>query len=280
MTVRVVDTGTEFVRVEAVDRVGIITLNRPDRRNALHEDMYEPMIAAVEGFAEADDVGCIVLTGQGKGFCAGGDVRDGSRRRPDGTKPTRDESIGRLTDRSRISVVLREAPIVTIAAVNGAAVGAGLSLALACDLRIAASSARLITGWARLGFSGDLGGPWLLAERLGHGRALQMLATNEAVDADEALALGLVDRVVPDRDFARRWHDWAGEFAKGPRAAIGLMKENVRNHRRLTLAEAVAAEAANQFTAAQSDDHREGVRAWLEKREPNFGPRERETRDE
>ena len=273
MTGRVVDTGTDVVRAEVVDRIGVITMNRPDRRNALHEDMYAPMIAAVEEFAEADDVGCVVLTGAGKGFCAGGDVRDGSRRRPDGAKPTRDESTRRLTEQSRISVVLREAPVVTIAAVNGAAVGAGLSLALACDLRIAASSARLITGWARLGFSGDLGGPWLLAERLGHGRALQMLATNESVDADEALALGLVDRVVPDRDFGREWREWAAEFAKGPQVAIGLMKMNVRNQRRLTLAEAVAVEAVNQRTAAEADDHREGVRAWLENREPNFGAR-------
>jgi 2-(1,2-epoxy-1,2-dihydrophenyl)acetyl-CoA isomerase len=271
--VRVVETGTETVKIEVVDRVGIITLNRPERRNALHDDMYDPVISAVEAFAAAPDVGCVVVTGAGDAFCAGGDVRDGSGRRTDGTKPTDEERAANLARNSRITVVLHEAPIITIAAVNGPAVGAGLAIALACDLRIAAPTARFITGWARLGFAGDMGGPWLLAHRLGPARALELLALNGGLDAEEATRLGLVDRLVAEGDdFEAAWRSWAGEFAAGPQTAIGFMKQNVLNASRLTLAEAVHTEAEFQVASSRTDDHREGVRAWVEKRPPRFGP--------
>ncbi len=266
---RTIETGTDTVRIDVVDRIGIITLNRPDRRNALHDDMYAPVIAAVEEFAAAPDVGCIVVTGAGSAFCAGGDVRDGSGRR---TKPTPEERAAALAANSRITVVLHEAPIITIAAVNGPAVGAGLAIALACDLRIAASSATFVTGWARLGFSGDMGGPWLLAHRIGPARALELLATNGSIGASEALQIGMVERVVHEGDdFEAAWRAWAAMFAAGPQVAIGYMKANVANAHRLTLAEAVAVEARHQVATTATPDHREGVRAWIEKRPPQFG---------
>jgi 2-(1,2-epoxy-1,2-dihydrophenyl)acetyl-CoA isomerase len=268
---RIIESGTDFVQIEVADGVGVITLNRPDRRNALHDDMYAPVVAAVEEFCAASDVGCVVVTGAGSAFCAGGDVRDGSGRKPGEPKPTLEERAANLTVNSRITVVLHEAPIVTIAAVNGPAVGAGLAIALACDLRIAAGSATFVTGWARLGFSGDMGGPWLLAHRLGPARALELLALNGSVSAAEALQLGLVERVVEDDQFETSWRRWASQFAAGPQTAIGLMKANVLNASRLTLAEAVAVEARNQVASAQTDDHREGVRAWIDKRQPRFG---------
>jgi 2-(1,2-epoxy-1,2-dihydrophenyl)acetyl-CoA isomerase len=183
---RVIDTGTDTVSIEVIDRVGIITFTRPDRRNALHPAMYAPMIEAVGAFADAPDVGCVVVTGEGSAFCAGGDVGGGSRPRGDRPAPSAADRTARLTAQSQISVVLHDAPIVTIAAVNGAAVGAGLAIALACDLRIAATSASLATGWARLGFSGDLGGPWLLADILGRGAALDLIASNARLDSAEA----------------------------------------------------------------------------------------------
>ena len=268
---RVIDAGTDTVRIEVVDRVGVIAFTRPDRRNALHPAMYDPMIAAVEEFADAPDVGCVVVTGEGSAFCAGGDVSGGARPRGDGPRPSAEDGAAKLTAQSRISVVLRDAPIVTIAAINGAAVGAGLSIALACDLRIATASASLVTGWARLGFSGDLGGPWLLADLLGHGPALDLIASNPRLTATEAASSGLVHRVVPDDEFDRAWREWAQTFAAGPHPAVGLMKQNVANARRLDLADAVAVEAANMIECARSADHREGVRAWMEKREPKFG---------
>jgi 2-(1,2-epoxy-1,2-dihydrophenyl)acetyl-CoA isomerase len=268
---RSIQTGTDTVRIEVEDRVGVVTFNRPDRRNALHDEMYSPMIAAIEQFAADPSVGCVVVTGEGSAFCAGGDVRDGSGRRPDGSRPTREERIAHLTANARLSVVLHEAPIVTIAAVNGAAVGAGMAIALACDLRIAAASARFIGGWARLGFSGDFGGPWLLANRVGPSKALELLATNATVDAAEALRLGMVDRVVADDEFAAAWRAWAAEFAAGPQTAIGFMKHNVGNASRMTLAEAIAVESQHQVDSSLTEDHREAVRAWVDKREPRFG---------
>ena len=266
-----IPTATDTVRIEVVDRVGVLTFNRPERRNALHDEMYGAMIAAVESFAADPDVGCVVVTGEGSAFCAGGDVRDGSGRRPDGSRPTPEERVANLTANGRLSVVLHEAPILTIAALNGAAVGAGLSIALACDFRIAASSAKVVGGWARLAFSGDLGGAWLLAQRVGPSRALELLVSNRTVDAAEALSLGLVDRVVDDADFPSAWRAWSAELASGPKAAIGCMKQNVGDAAHLPFADAIAAEAVRMVASAQTDDHREAVRAWVDKREPRFG---------
>ena len=260
-----------MVRFEVRDRVGVITLTRPGSRNALHDDMHEPIGRAIGAWADDPGVGCVVLTGEGAGFCAGGDVRVGSGRRDDGTKPTVEERTAHLVATARLSVLLHEAPIVTIAAVNGAAVGAGMALALACDLRIATESARFIGGWARLGFSGDYGGMWLLRHRVGASRALDIIASNRAVDADEAVRIGLVDRLVPVDDFDRAWREWAAVFAAGPQTAIALMKANLLDADRLSLAEAIEIESQRQISTSQTPDHREGVRAWVDKRDPVFG---------
>jgi 2-(1,2-epoxy-1,2-dihydrophenyl)acetyl-CoA isomerase len=269
---RVIDTGTDTVTIEVSGRVGVIRFARPERRNALHDEMFAPMLAAIEEFVADPQVGCVVLTGEGSAFCAGGDVRDGMGRRTDGTKPTRDERIANLAANAQLSVVLRESPIVTIAAVNGSAVGAGMALALACDLRIAAASAKFIGGWARLGFSGDFGGPWLLARRIGEARALEMLVTNATVHADEALRLGMVDRVVPDAEFGDAWRAWAAVFASSSKTATGYLKQNLANASIMSIRDAIALESQFQVDSSLTDDHREGVRAWVERREPNFGP--------
>ena len=266
-----IETGTDTVRIEIVDRIGIITFTRPERRNALSDEMYAPMIAAIDSFASDPAVGCVVVTGEGSGFCSGGDVRDGSGRRSDGTKPTLDERAASLSANARLSLVLRETPIVTIAAVNGPAVGAGMAIALACDLRIAAATATFVGGWARLGFSGDFGGAWLLARRVGEARALEILASNRSVGADEALALGMVERVVLDEEFPAAWREWAAMFAAGPQTAIGYMKQNVHNAATMSLADAIAVESTLQVQTSQTDDHREAVRAWIDKRIPTFG---------
>ncbi len=267
---RSIDTGTDTVKIEVAGRVGIITFSRPESRNALHDDMFVPMFNAIEEFVADPYVGCIVLTGEGSAFCAGGDVRLGMGRRSDGSKPTRDERIENLAANARLSVVLRESPIVTIAAVNGAAVGAGMALALACDLRIATASAKFIGGWARLGLSGDFGGPWLLARRIGEARALEMLATNATMDADDALRLGLVERVVPDEAFDDAWRAWAALFASRSKTATGYLKQNLDNASTMSLTDAIAVESRLQVDSTLTEDHREGVRAWIEKRDPNF----------
>jgi 2-(1,2-epoxy-1,2-dihydrophenyl)acetyl-CoA isomerase len=265
---------TDVVRFDVVERVGIITFTRPESRNALHDDMHAPIREAVHRWVDDPEVGCIVLTGHGSAFCAGGDVRVGSGRRTDGTTPTLDERAAFLTTSAQLSVLLHEAPIITIAAVNGPAVGAGMALALACDLRIGAVSARFKGGWAALGFSGDYGGAWLLTRRIGPSAALEILASNRTVASDEALRLGMLDRVVPDDEFEAAWMAWARTFASGPQLAIGLMKQNVADADRLSLADAIEIESRRQIETGQTADHREGVRAWVEKRPPKFGGRD------
>jgi 2-(1,2-epoxy-1,2-dihydrophenyl)acetyl-CoA isomerase len=258
---------TDVVEIAVRDRVGVITFNRPERRNALHRDMHAPIVRALDEFATRDDVGCIVITGAGSAFCAGGDVKGDSdapaRRDPD-------ERQAALLADARVVQHLWEHPKLTIAAVNGPAVGAGLSIALACDLRIAAASARLVTGWARLAFSGDYGGAWFLTRLVGPSRALELLAGNVALDADDALRLGLVNRVVPDAEFAGEWRAWTRELGGGPTAAITGMKANVRDALRLPLADALPLETARMVESAGTADHREAVRALRERRPPHF----------
>ncbi len=215
-----------------------------------------------------NDVGVVVLTGAGSAFCSGGDVKGD----PDAPTPRDpDERAAALLADARVVQHLWDHPKLTIAAVNGPAVGAGLSLALACDLRIAASSARLVTGWARLAFSGDYGGAWFLTQLVGPARALELLAGNVALDAGDALALGLVNRIVADDDFADAWVAWSAELAAGPTAAIAGMKANVRDALRLPLADALPIETRRMVESAGTADHREAVRALRRRRPPQFG---------
>ncbi|HEY4333361.1 MAG TPA: enoyl-CoA hydratase-related protein [Ilumatobacteraceae bacterium] len=270
MAARVVDTGTDVVRIEVDDGVAIITLNRPDRRNALHRDMYAPIMHALTQFATDDDVGCIVVTGAGQGFCAGGDVRDGRRPR-DEAPPTIEAAAASLLADAQVSRLLHESPKITLAAVNGAAVGAGMSIALACDLRIMASSAALIPGWAKLAFSGDFGGTWFLTRLIGPSRALDVLTSNRTVSADEARSIGLTNRVAADAEFAAAWRVWATAIAHGPRAALALTKANVAQALAEPLATALVSESERMVRSGRTADHREAVRAWMDKREPIFG---------
>jgi 2-(1,2-epoxy-1,2-dihydrophenyl)acetyl-CoA isomerase len=235
--------------------------------------MYHPIKAAMGEFATDDNVTCIVVTGAGDGFCAGGDVRDGRSRDRSLPAPSVDEAAASLLDDAQVSRLLHESPKLTIAAVNGAAVGAGLSIALACDLRILAPTAKLIPGWGRLAFSGDFGGTWFLTRLLGPARALELLVSNRTVDASEALRLGLANHVVEESsgvDFSTAWRDWAQPFAAGPRAAIASMKANVRQALVQPLAEALVDESRRMVEAGRTADHREAVRAWMDKRDPNF----------
>lgn len=267
---RTIDPGTDVVRIEVSDGVGLITLNRPERRNALHPDMYPPIRAALADFATADDVTCIVVTGAGDGFCAGGDVRDGRRRQAGSPNPTVDEAASALLEDAQMSRTLHESPKLTIAAVNGAAVGAGLAIALACDLRVVAPTAKLIPGWGRLAFSGDFGGPWFLTRLIGPSRALEMLVANTAVSGADAVRLGLANHVLAGNDFSAEWRAWVAPFAAGPREAIAFMKQNVRQSLVEPLASALVDESRRMVLSARTADHREAVRAWMDKREPDF----------
>jgi 2-(1,2-epoxy-1,2-dihydrophenyl)acetyl-CoA isomerase len=269
MADRILDSGTDVVKLEVRDRIGVITLNRPDRRNALHADMYAPVKAALEQWAGAEDVGCIVLTGAGKGFCAGGDVKGGRRRQEDGA-PTIEESTAQLLDDVQFARLLHESPKLTLAAVNGAAAGAGMALALACDLRVMTASAKFVPGWIRLAFAGDFGGPWFLTRLVGPSKALEILVGNMTLTAEDALTLGLANRVVADEQFQEVWRSWAAEFARAPQEAVALVKANVRQALTDPLSSYLPAETERQVLSGTTADHRTAVRAWLEKSEPDF----------
>ncbi len=179
------------------DGVAVLTMNRPERLNALSRPMLDAMLEALQRLAEDSAVGTLVLTGAGRGFCAGGDVKAMA----EGTElggTTMEEKAQALRSRMETSRLLHELPKPTIAMVRGAAAGAGLSLALACDLRVASDNARFGTAFARVGYSGDFGGSYFLTQLVGTAKARELYYTAELVDAGQALALGIVNRVVPD----------------------------------------------------------------------------------
>jgi 2-(1,2-epoxy-1,2-dihydrophenyl)acetyl-CoA isomerase len=254
---RRVDSGTETVLGRIEDGVGVIELNRPERRNALHPDMYDAIPRLIEAYDADDEVGCVLVTAAGTAFCAGGDVRLGTGRDGGG-----DAAAG-LTRLARMVVLLRESPKISIAALPGPAVGAGLGLALAADLRIAAASAKLVGGWSRLAFSGDFGGTWSLTRMLGPARALEFLIGSEPLGARDAERLGLFNRVVPDGDLTAAARAWAAQVAAGPRGALALMKENVRDAQVMELREALPRESERMVRSGRSAEHREAVRRWL-----------------
>jgi 2-(1,2-epoxy-1,2-dihydrophenyl)acetyl-CoA isomerase len=268
-----VDTGTETVRSYVDGAVGVIELNRPERRNALHADMYDAVPRLIERFASADEVAVIMVTAAGTAFCAGGDVQSGAARSrqldPDTDSATpRPETSGAnganpLAYMARMVLLLQGCPKITVAALPGPAVGAGIGIALAADLRIAAESATLITGWGRLGFSGDFGGAWFLTRMIGPARALETLIGNGAIDAAEAKSLGLFNRVVPDEQLASAAMAWAQTIAEGPQSAYRFMKQNVHDAQHMPLADALPRESDRMIRSGQTEDHRQAVRRWL-----------------
>src|SRR5206468_12723339 len=208
------------------DGVAVLTLNRPDRLNAMSPAMLDALLEALPRLAADPEVGVVVLTGAGRGFCAGGDVKAMAEGREFGGT-TLEEKAQALRSRMEVSRWLHEMPKPTIAMVRGAAAGAGLSLALACDLRIAGDSARFGTAVAGVGYSGDFGGSFFLTQLVGTAKARELYFTADLLDAPQALALGLVNRVIPDARLEEETLALATRLANGPRIALRYMKRNL-----------------------------------------------------
>jgi 2-(1,2-epoxy-1,2-dihydrophenyl)acetyl-CoA isomerase len=256
--------------LEAVkDGVAVLTLNRPDRLNALSPRMLQGLLEALPRLAEDPAVGAVVLTGAGRAFCAGGDVKAMAEAR-EAEGVTLEERAQGLRSRMEVSRWLHELPKPTIAMVRGAAAGAGLSLALACDLRIAGDSARFGTAFARVGYPGDFGGSFFLSALVGTAKARELYFTADLVDAAEAHRLGLVNRVVPDARLEDETLTLAARLARGPQIAYRYMKRNLNAAEHGTLAEVLDLEAWHQARCGLTEDHREAARAFVEKREPVF----------
>ena len=240
------------------DGVLTITLNRPEVLNALTRALQLELRDALDRAAEAD-VRAVVLTGAGKAFCAGQDLREFT---------TMTGSVGEALEEQYHPNVRRiralRKPV--IAALNGVAAGAGLSLAMACDVRVAAESASLVPGFVGIGLVPDAGGTWFLARELGFARAFDWLSSNRRLTAAEAHALGLVSEVIADDGFSTRVAELAAQWAARPTAAVGATKALLEQAAATAFEEQLAREAAEQERAARSDDFVEGVAAFLEKR--------------
>jgi len=251
------------------DGVAVLTMNRPDRLNALSGPMLDALLEALPRLAADPNVGCVVITGAGRGFCAGGDVKAMAEgREMDGD--SLEERAQGLRAKMESSRWLHEMPKPTIAMVRGAAAGAGLSLALACDLRVASESAKFATAFARVGYSGDFGGSWYLTQLVGTAKARELYYTAEIVDAKQALALGIVNRVVADDKLEEETLALAGRIARGPRVALRYMKRNMNAAETGTLKDSLDLEAWHHTRTGQTEDHKEAAKAFVDKREPVF----------
>ncbi len=249
------------------DGVATLTFNRPERMNALSTPIMEGLLHGLPRLAGDPGVRVIVLTGAGRAFCAGGDVKSMAE---GGEERSAAEATVRLRSRMEVSRILHELPKPTIAMINGPAAGAGLAFALACDLRIASPSARLVTAFVRVGLSGDFGGSFFLTRLVGTAKARELYFTGRPVDAEEALSLGLVNRVVVDDQLADATRELARSLAQGPQVALGLMKRNMNCAESGGLTELLDMEAANMVQTARTEDHREAAMAFVEKRAPVF----------
>src|SRR4051794_4124928 len=270
---KTIETGTPDLLAVVDDGVATLTMNRPDRRNAMSGAMNQALGQVLADLELDDEVGCVVLTGAGGAFCAGGDVKGMASGSDAGTgaPTTYDAGVHRQRVNQRaVSQRLFEMPKPTIAALPGAAAGAGLSLALACDLRYAVPSAVLTTAFAKVGFAGDYGGTWFLTRLVGSGKARELYFFSDKLTAEEAERLGIVNAVFPAESFEADVRARAVQLAHGPRVAYRYMKENLNRAVHGELGECLDMEAAHHTRTGQTEDHREAAKAFVEKRPPPF----------
>jgi enoyl-CoA hydratase/carnithine racemase len=273
MSETVVDTGTNELLCVIRDRVATITLNRPEARNAMSDNLTPALRHVIRTCGESPDVGVLLVTGAGKAFCAGGNVKGmGAHRDKVKLAMSHEAKVADLQERQRLltgALVSVRKP--TIAALPGPAVGAGLALALACDIRIAAASAFISTGYLHLALSGDYGIAWLLTRLVGTARARELMFTAERVDAARCEQIGLVNRVVPDERLAAEAFGLAKSLAEGPSQALRYMKDNLDEALLFDYATARDHEAERLVRLTTTTDHAEAVQAFIDKRKPGFG---------
>lgn len=259
----------EVILTNVEDRVATLTFNRPGKLNALSMELIERSIETLSDWSRDHEIGCIIVTGTGRAFCAGGDV---STMAQDDSE-TLEQKIDRLRQMHELSRVLYDMPKVTIASVNGFAMGAGLGVCLACDLRIASDQARFGTAYVKVGYGGDFGTTWLLTHYLGSPKAKELFFLGDIIDANEAHRLGLVNRVVAHEGLHSEVCDIAFRIAHGPLTSYRYMKANVNFAATADFRTMLDREAETHMRCSMTEDHKEGVRAFMEKREPRFAGR-------
>ena len=252
--------------------LAVLTLNRPERLNALTSNMIAGLGGILAELAADPAIGCVVLTGAGKGFCSGGDVAVQAATAGKSTLSPEQRADG-LRAGMEASRLLHEMPKPTIAMVNGVAAGAGMSLALACDMRIVAESARMTVAFAKVGLSGDYGGSYFLTRIVGPALARELYFTSEMLNSARLSALGLASRVVADDRLEAETMELATRFATGPRMAWRYIKRNMKAAEEGTLADTLDSEAFGMLRCRETADHAEAAKAFVEKRAPVFSGR-------
>ena len=256
----------EQISWEVPHGVGWIRLNRPDKLNALTSRMSDEILEALDAARGDPSVRCVVITGEGRGFSAGQDLKEFQERGLDQL----DVAEHLRSGYNRMITAVTELPTPVVAGVNGVAAGAGLSLACACDVRIASDQARFLQAFVKIGLVPDSGGNYLLPRVVGPAKALELSLTGEQIDAAEALRIGLVNKVVPADEFSAELERYAKALATGATRAMAAVKRLVRQGAASSLPETLEFEAVTQAELASSEDFAEGVRAFLEKRPPKF----------
>lgn len=246
--------------------VATLELNRPDRLNALSNDMVDGLLEALERLGADPAVGAIVLTGSGRAFCAGGDVKAMDA----GAQRSLQEKLGLMRHWHRLPMALTHCPKIIIASINGAAMGAGLGMAMACDFRIVARSAKFGLSFVKVGLATDFGVSLLLQRIVGPAKARELTLTGDPFDAQAASDMGLATRLVDDASLKTETLAWARRFADGPVIAQATIKRNLLAAESQTLAELLEFEALQQVAATETQDHKEALRAFLERRAPVF----------
>ncbi len=273
---RAIDTGTDDLLAHVDGNVGVITFNRPERRNALSQPMYGGFEAALPELEADPEVRVLLLTGADRAFCAGGDVKgmhaSHQSGQPRAGRPVLVEAaVAKIRrDQRTVSLALHEFPKPVVAALPGAAAGAGLSMALAADIRLAAERALLVTAFVAVGASGDFGGSWFLTQLVGTAKAKELYFTSPRLTARDALELGIVNKVLPDDGFEAAALAWCHDLAKRAPVATRLMKENLNRAITCDLPTALDGEGIAMVTSMRTADHREAAAAFVEKREPVF----------
>ena len=262
-----VETGSPQILCELSERVAVVTLNRPEARNALTMEMKRALSELVPRLGGDPEVGCLLLTGAGGAFCAGGDTKNMAR---EGAPPSPEARMRQLRWEHGIPAALHTLEKPTVAALPGPAAGAGLALALACDLRVAADGAFFTTAYARLGLSGDYGSSWFLTRLVGTARARELMFTAERVGAEEAERLGLVNRRVPAEALAEEAFALARRIAAGPPIALRWMKDNLNRALLYDLPSCLDLEAERMVGGALTEDYLEAIDAFRSKRAPSF----------
>lgn len=255
-----------MILTKVTDRIATLAFNRPEKLNALGQELLDESTATLRKWSADPNIGVIVVTGIGRAFCAGGDVSNMAK----SSDRSLEESIDGLRDWQELSWLLYNIPKVTIAAVNGFAMGAGLGVCLACDLRIASDQAKFGTAYAKVGYGGDFGTTWLLTQYAGAPKAKELMFLGDMIDAAEAHRLGLVNRVVAQDQFETEVTQWAARIATGPLTSFRYMKANINLATHTDFRTLLDREAETHLRCGQTSDHKEGVSAFLEKRAPKF----------